>query len=82
MRLTLVLFAAACALAAYALAPRTPAPVTFALVAYRADAGALLSDTLDSGLSPDDCAFALGAAARLPDAAGEVLITCEPETPR
>lgn len=57
----------------------TPPPLSFALVAYRADAGgALHAETLESGLSPSDCAFALGAAARLPIPA-ESLITCEPE---
>jgi len=63
--------------------PAQPAPATFALVAYTAAPdGALHADTLDSGLSPSDCAFALGAAARMGPAIGEALITCELETGR
>lgn len=54
-------------------------PVTFALVAYEDRLGALYADVLDSGLSADDCAFALGAAYRLPMPSATRLVTCEAE---
>jgi len=58
-----------------------PHPVSFALVAYEAGpGGALEAATLDSGLTPQDCAFAIGAAARLETPA--LLISCTPETGR
>ena len=64
--------------------PSTAAPVAFALVAYTADAaGALHAETLDSGLSATDCAFGLEAGIRLgAEVRRELLLTCEPETPR
>lgn len=64
--------------------PATPQPLTFALVAYSGDAaGALHAETLDSGLSPADCAFGLEAGIRMgAEVRRELLLTCEPETPR
>lgn len=64
--------------------PPEPQPATFALVAYSAGpGGALEVETLDSGLSPEDCAWALGAAYRMGGALpSELLVSCELETAR
>lgn len=72
-------FSTFCALAALALClfviDRASAP-RFALVSYYASGGALESETLDSGLSASDCAFALEQG-RVVAASAEILLTCE-----
>lgn len=70
-----------CAFLALALAvfviDRANAP-RFALVSYYASGATLESETLDSGLSVEDCAFALEQG-RLFEARAELLLTCERE---
>ena len=90
LTLALATCATASALAALALVMAArmdtppPQPASFALVAFEPDAsGALHAETLDSGLTLDDCAFAQGAAARLAPAMPQPsLVSCVLETGR
>jgi len=49
----------------------------FDLVSYYTNAGAIESETLDSGLTAGDCAFALDSAPPRPLHSPEILLTCE-----